>query len=136
MNDKTKAYMMKVKKELVEALEKAFPNLPIYEDEVPDDETQKYDHNPYHLLVYSMGDFTKGENTSNSLTQSITIIYYSENRDDFDETIIDILGVAVNVKSITFSDCTKARARHADTNRFVDIANIELNRVVKLEYQI
>lgn len=133
MNEATKAYMRKVKNLIVDGLEGSFPNIPLYEDEVPEEATAEYDNGkPYHLLVMKMGPIGKQENAT-VLSQNFSIDYYSENRADVDETTLDLI-IAVNgIPTVTFNDSVKFRARHANSNRFVDVITLEFTRRFRVE---
>lgn len=133
MNDEAKKYARKQKNTIIENLENLFPDIPLYEDEVPQEETSKYDKGaPYRLFVLKMGAINRQENMK-FLTQDFSIDFYSENRDDVDETILDVITVLKLVPNVTFTESMKMRARHTDTNRFVDIFTLEFKRGMKIE---
>ena len=131
LNEQIKEHLQKVKNEIVTSLESTFPNILVFEDEVPEEETKKYDDGaPYHLFVLKMGAFQKQAN-SKYLTQTFTVDYYSENRDDVDETTLDVIAVLTVVRTVSFADSDKFRARHANTNRFIDIVTMDFTRMTK-----
>lgn len=133
MNEIVKTHIQEIKGEIVAALETNFPLVPLFEDEVPEEETKKYDEGaPYYLIVMKMGAFEKQDNKK-FLSQPISIDYYSENRDDVDETTLDIISVLKTIKTVSFTDSDKFRARHANSNRFVDVVSINFSRMTKLE---
>lgn len=121
--------MKKQKQTLVDNIKAAFPTIDFFEDEIAEDEEKKYKNSKYSAFVLTMGDFAPNENES-YLSQDIIIDYYLEQRDDLDETILDIVA-AVNDKQIKFVGTTKMRAKVKDTSRFVDVVSIEFRRSVK-----
>lgn len=129
LNPKTKPFMKKQKQTLVDNIKAAFPTIDFFEDEIAEDEEKKYKNSKYSAFVLTMGDFAPNENES-YLSQDIIIDYYLEQRDDLDETILDIVA-AVNDKQIKFVGTTKMRAKVKDTSRFVDVVSIEFRRSVK-----
>lgn len=133
MNEAAKAYMRKVKNLIVDGLEGNFPDIPLYEDEVPEEVTAEYDNGkPYHLLVMKMGPIGKQENAT-VLSQNFSIDYYSENRADVDETTLDLIIAVKNIPTVIFNDSVKFRARHANSTRFVDIITLEFTRRFKVD---
>lgn len=133
MNEPAKAYMQKVKGLIVEGLETNFPLIPLFEDEVPEEETTKYDNgSPYHLMVMKFGSIDKQENEK-FLTQSFSVDLYAENKFDVDETTLDIITVTTSISSVRFNGSNKFRARHAQSNRFVDIVTMNFVRMIKIE---
>ncbi|QJT71641.1 hypothetical protein [Psychrobacillus phage Spoks] len=133
MNDAVKEYIRKVKRLIVEGLETNFPTLLLYEDEVPQEETTAYDNGaPYFLMVLKMGAINKQDDVK-FLSQDFTIDFYCENRDDVDEIALDLISILKVIPSVTYSSSQKFRARHSDTNRFVDIVTLQFKRGMKLE---
>lgn len=133
MNETSKDYMQKVKGLIVEGLETNFPLIPLFEDEVPEEETTKYDNGlPYHLMVMKFGPIDKQENEK-YLTQSFSVALYAENKSDVDETTLDIITVTKSVPSVRFAGSDKFRARHAQSNRYVDIVTMNFVRMMKVE---
>lgn len=133
MNEAAKTYMRKVKESIVEELEADLPDIPLYEDEVPESETAKYDNGtPYHLMVMKFGPISRQDNEK-FLTQEFSVDLYAENKANVDETTLDIITVLKNIKSVRFRNATKFRARHANTDRFVDIVSLNFVRMMKIE---
>lgn len=128
MNEKSKAKMREQKLALVNGLKTTFPTIALFEDEMAKDEEEKFANGKYHSFVLQMGDFRP---SSNILSQRITVDYYSEDRDDFDEMILDIISTVCQVPTIDFIGTTKVRARVKDTQRFCDVVTIEFRRLVK-----
>jgi len=115
----------------VNEIKMAFPNVPFYEDEIAEDEEKKFVKGKYLAFVLSMGDFSPNENES-VLSQDVFIDYYSENRDDVDEMILDIIATMKKVKTFKFVSAEKVRARVKDTKRFIDVVSIEFRRSLKV----
>ncbi|MBS4171941.1 hypothetical protein [Bacillus sp. FJAT-49736] len=135
MNEQQKEFMKKQKKMIVDSLKKYFPTIPLFEDEMAEDEEKEFIKNKKYLaFVLSMGDFTPS-NLGN-LTQSFSIDYYSEDRDDVDETLIDIISLVEKIPTVSFVRTTKMRARAANTDRFVDVVTLDFRRFVKYECRV
>lgn len=130
MNEKSKLRMQEQKLALVTSLKAVYPTIPLFEDEIAKDEEEKFAGDKYLAFVLQMGNFAPGEKV-NILSQQITIDYYSEERDDFDEMILDIISTVSAVPTVEFLGTTKVRARVKDTQRFVDVVTIEFRRLVK-----
>ena len=122
--------MKSQKEQLVNEIEKAFPHIPFYEDEIAEDEEKKLVKGKYSAFVLSMGDISPNENKS-YLSQEVVIDYYSENRDDVDEMILDVVVAVENVKTFKFVSASKVRARVKDSQRFIDVVSIEFSRSLK-----
>lgn len=133
MNEQAKDYMKNIKGLIVERLETTLPLIPLFEDEVPEEETAKYDNGtPYHLMLMKFGAIGKQENEK-FLSQEFSVDLYAENRPDVDETTLDIITVLKGIRSVRFIDSVKFRARHAQSNRFVDIVTLNYVRMMKVE---
>lgn len=130
MNEASKERMKSQKLTLVNNLQSAFPTIPLFEDEIAKDEDEQFAKSKYSAFVLQMGDFAPTDKV-NILAQSITLDYYSEDRDDFDEMILDIVSIVSAVPTVEFIGTTKVRARVKDTQRFVDVVTIEFRRLVK-----
>ncbi|MDW0112208.1 hypothetical protein QT711_03360 [Sporosarcina saromensis] len=136
MNESAKVYMRKVKNLIVEGLEGNFPDIPLYEDEVPEEKTAEYDNGtPYRLMVMKMGPVGKQENAT-VLSQEFTVDLYLENSPDVDETTLDVIVTVKGVPNVIFDNSTKFRARHANANRFVDVVSMNFTRRFKVECKI
>lgn len=130
MNEKSKEKMLEQKKSIVDGLQNHFPNIPLFQDEIAEDEEQLFKDSKYHLSILIMGDFS----TTNSvarLSQTLSIEYYSEDRDDVDETLLDIISIVDAVPAVSFRRSRKVRMKVANTDRFVDVVTIEFERFVK-----
>jgi len=133
VNDAAKRIMRESKQEIVDAVKAAFPGVPFYEDEVPEHETAKFDGGaPYLLFILKMGAFRKQAN-ERFLTQEFSLDYYIENSETVDENVLDIIERVTSVRTVQFVNSDRFRARHAKSERFVDIVSVDFVRRVKLE---
>lgn len=130
LNLKAKPYMMEQKQQLVNELKTAFPKIPLFEDEIAEDEEKKFVKGKYSAFVLTMGDFSPNENES-ILSQDVVVDYYSESRDDVDEMILDIITIMKRIKTFKFVDARKVRARVKDSQRFIDVVSVEFRRSLK-----
>lgn len=131
MNERSKSKMIEQKTKIVENLKAEFPEIPLFEDEIAEDEEKEFIKTKYHAFVLMMGDFTPSG--SAVLNQSFSIDYYSENRDDVDEMLLDVITLVDRVPTVDFVRTSKMRARAADTDRFIDVVTLEFRRSVKHE---
>ncbi|WP_197205324.1 hypothetical protein [Cytobacillus firmus] len=130
MNEKSKEKMLEQKKSIVDGLLNHFPNIPLFQDEIAEDEEQLFKDSKYHLSILIMGDFST-TNSVSRLSQTLSIEYYSEERDDVDETLLDIISIVDAVPAVSFRRSSKVRMKVANTDRFVDVVTIEFERFVK-----
>ncbi|MBG9586967.1 hypothetical protein ABE26_07615 [Cytobacillus firmus] len=122
--------MLEQKKSIVDGLLNHFPNIPLFQDEIAEDEEQLFKDSKYHLSILIMGDFST-TNSVSRLSQTLSIEYYSEERDDVDETLLDIISIVDAVPAVSFRRSSKVRMKVANTDRFVDVVTIEFERFVK-----
>lgn len=94
-------------------------NIPVFEDELAEDEEAQFNKNDYHFFVYETGDLAKNDDHK-TINQDVVIYYYSENRDDLDERTIDIVTALSVVPLMTFNRTQKQRLRRKDTDNYVD----------------
>lgn len=130
LNPKAKPYMKNQKEQLVNEIKQSFPSIPFFEDEIAEDEEKKLVKGKYSAFVLLMGDLSPNENEG-YLSQEVVLDYYSENRDDVDEMILDIVATIKNVKTFKFANASKVRARVKDSQRFIDVVSIEFIRSIK-----
>lgn len=123
---KIKAYMQKQINEMSAALNTF--EVPIFEDEIAEDEEEQLFSN-YHCFIYETLNFSNN-NDLKSVTQTVAIYYYSENRDDLDERTVDIILSLKDVTGFTFNRTTKQRLQKKDTDQFVDRVIFEYNRKI------
>lgn len=124
---KINAYMQKQIDEMQTAL-KTF-DVPLFEDEIAEDEEEKLYHNDYHCFVYETLNISNN-NDLKSLTQTVAIYYYSENRDDLDERTVDIILSLRNVTGFSLNSTMKQRLQKKETDHFVDRVIFEYNRKI------
>lgn len=118
-------YMNKQMTEMRQALEQF--NIPIFEDEIAEDEEEQLYQNGYNCFVFETLGMSNNRDLK-SITQQVVIYYYSENRDDLDEQTADIILALKNVTGFTFERTTKQRLQKKDTDQFVDRIIFTYNR--------
>lgn len=126
---KTKAYMQKQIDEMCVALNSF--SIPLFEDEIAEDEEQQLYKNGYHCFVYETLDISNSSDLK-SVSQTIAIYYYSENRDDLDERTVDVILSLKDVPGFTLNRTTKQRLQKKDTDQYVDRVIFEYNRKIVL----
>ena len=104
-------------------------DIPIFEDEIAEDEEEKLYRNGYHCFVYETLNISNN-NDLKSLTQTVAIYYYSENRDDLDEQAVDIILSLRNVTGFSLNSTMKQRLQKKETDQFVDRVIFEYNRKI------
>lgn len=104
-------------------------SIPVFEDEIAEDEEERLFQNDYHCIVYETLDIANN-NDLKSITQTVVIYYYSENRDDLDEQIVDIILSLKDVTGFSLNRTTKQRLQKKDTDQFVDRVIFEYNRKI------
>jgi hypothetical protein len=133
VNERSKVKMLEQKKAIVEGLKTHFPAILFFEDEIAEDEEQEFINDKrYHANVLQMGDFLPSS-SSGKLTQLFSIDYYSEERDDVDETLLDIISTVSKVPTVDFIKTTKIRMRAGETDRYVDVTTLSFRRSIKYE---
>jgi hypothetical protein len=133
MNEKQKTYMKKQQKGVYDNLSTYF-NLPIFEDDVAEDEEQNLpnDHN-YFLLIY--GDIESTESIGH-LTQEFYVTYITEDNEFVDEQTLDIISLVSNVPGINFSRSIKQRLQKKDTDDFLDQVTVIFRRKMTYECKV
>lgn len=134
MNEKTKRLMIEQKEGIFNNLQTHF-TLPVFEDELAEDEEKLLDKKGYNCFVFETSEF-QTTNDIKRLKQNIYVSYYSEHKDDVDETTIDIISVLNAVKGINFSSSRKERLQMKETDRFIDRVTITFTRMIPIEYQV
>lgn len=104
-------------------------DVPIFEDEIAEDEEEHLYKNGYHCFVFETLDISNNEDFK-SLSQVVPIYYYSENRDDLDERTVDIILSLKDVPGFTLNRTTKQRLQKKETDQFVDRVIFEYNRKI------
>jgi len=110
-------------------------NLPVFEDDIAEDEEKDLDKNGYNCFIFETGNFQPTQDFK-KLSQDINVYYHSENKDDVDEMTIDIISSLITVKGVYFTDSTKERMQMKDTDRFMDRVTITFTRKIPIEYQV
>jgi hypothetical protein len=134
MNEKTKRLMREQKEGIFNNLQTQF-TLPVFEDELAEDEEKFLDKKGYNCFVFETSEFQKTQDIK-KLKQNIYVSYYSENKDDVDETTIDIISILSPVKGVTFSSSRKERLQMKETDRYIDRVTLTFTRMIPIEYQI
>lgn len=127
---KTKSKMNQQIDEMLAAL-RSF-NLPVFEDEVAEDEQEKFKKDGHHFFVYSTGDMVV-KNDGKSIVQDIAVFYYSENLDNLDERIVDIIQAIPNNNLFRLERTSKQRLQRKDTDGYVDRVVIMYNRIIVMQ---
>lgn len=111
---------------------KAF-GLSVYEDEVAEDEEEElFNSDKYNFFTIEYSDISATSNIR-QLSQLIIIDYYSEDRNDVWEVVVDVVTKIKNIKAVTFDRARKERLRMSESDRYVDRVSIVFKRVIKLE---
>lgn len=131
MNETYKAKMKEHKQKLVDDLSLAFPAIEFFEDEISKSADETFSSTKYHALVLTMGDFRP--DSPGTLKQEVSIEYYSEERDDVDETVLDIMTIGARVPTHVVLPTDRIRLKVKDTDRYVDVVTIKFLRTVKYE---
>lgn len=127
---KTKALMRKQVDDLYTRLSSF--NIPVFEDEIAEDEERDFADTTYHCFVYETLAMRKMDDMK-SVNQAIVIYYYSENRDDLDEYTIDIIQTLSSIIGVKFERSTKQRLQKKDTDRFIDRIILTFSRRIVME---
>lgn len=131
LNERTKRYMEEQSEGIYEEL-KAF-GLSVYEDEVAEDEEEElFNSDKYNFFTIEYSDISATSNIR-QLSQLIIIDYYSEDRNDVWEVVVDVVTKIKNIKAVTFDRARKERLRMSESDRYVDRVSIVFKRVIKLE---
>lgn len=124
---KIKEYMQRQIDEMQMALETF--NIPLFEDEIAEDEEEKLYQKDYHCFVYETLDISNNDDLK-SVSQMVAIYYYSENRDDLDERTVDIILSLKDVPGFSLNRTTKQRLQKKETDQFVDRVIFEYSRKI------
>ncbi|MBD7946409.1 hypothetical protein H9650_20135 [Psychrobacillus sp. Sa2BUA9] len=124
---KIKEYMQRQIEEMQTALETF--NIPLFEDEIAEDEEEKLYQNDYHCFVYETLDISNNDDLK-SVTQTVAVYYYSENRDDLDERTVAIILSLKDVPGFSLNRTTKQRLQKKETDQFVDRVIFEYSRKI------
>jgi hypothetical protein len=135
VNEKSKRLMSEQKSSIFNKLKTEF-GLEVFEDEIAEDEEERLlKSTSYNCFIMTTSDFGPTE-SGRTISQDITIEYYSENRDDVDEQIIDIISIVSSVKAVTFRNTRKQRLQIKDTDRYIDLVILTFKRMIPIECQV
>ncbi|MGQ8823186.1 hypothetical protein ACUTUE_07415 [Bacillus sp. NA_146.1] len=122
-NEQSKKRLQKLNSLLIEKLKKAF-NVEVYQDQVSEDEEKDY-----HYFIFETGGFEQTESKF-TLQQHVLIRYYSENRDDLDERMLDIIAT-LEATGHSFQRSDKTSIQKGETDEYIDEIEIYVTRLVK-----
>lgn len=108
---------------LIKKLNEAF-NVEVYQDQVSEDEEKDY-----HYFIFETGGFEQTESRF-TLRQHVLIRYYSENRDDLDERMLDIIATLEDTGH-SFQRSDKTSIQKGETDEYIDEIEIYVTRLVK-----
>ncbi|MES9699236.1 hypothetical protein CN327_21730 [Bacillus cereus] len=122
-NEQSKKRLQKLNSLLISRLKEAF-NVGVYQDQVSEDE-----ETGYHYFIFETGGF---ENTESKLTlrQNVLIRYYSENRDDLDERMLDIVAT-LEATGHSFQHSNKTSIQKGEVDEYIDEIEIYVTRLIK-----
>ncbi len=107
-------------------------DIPIFADEIAEDEEINMRKNGYHCFITETGNLSKASSEQN-LIQDYFIYYFSENESEIDQQAIEIIEAINRVPGFNFSDARKDRLQTKSQDRFVDRIAFYYKRVIKLE---
>jgi uncharacterized protein YuzB (UPF0349 family) len=130
VNEKAKKLMKEQSEGVYDTLKNHF-NLPVFQDDIAEDEIPSEFN--YFLLVY--GDMTPTD-TSRNLIQEVYVTYITENNDMVDEETVDIISLISILKNIDFVRSIKQRLQKKDTDDYIDQVDIIFKRKIPYGCQI
>ncbi|HEF7298859.1 TPA: hypothetical protein ACGXGV_004199 [Bacillus paranthracis] len=122
-NEQSKKRLQKMNGLLIKKLNEAF-SVEVYQDQVSEDEEEDY-----HYFIFETGGFEKTENKL-TLRQNVLIRYYSENRDDLDERMLDIIAT-LEATGHSFQHSNKTSIQKGEMDEYIDEIEINVTRLVK-----
>ncbi|MBW3491848.1 hypothetical protein I6L50_07065 [Bacillus sp. FDAARGOS_1420] len=123
--------MKEQRKGIKRTLEDGF-SLLVVEGELAEDEESQLTDDGYNCFILEYGEFQPSSN-ERTITQTIYISYLSENQDDLDEQVIDIISWIGTVKMVSFVVSRSDRLQVKDTDRYIDRVVFTFKRVIPLE---
>ncbi|EEM09972.1 hypothetical protein bmyco0003_31060 [Bacillus pseudomycoides] len=96
----------------------------VYQDQVSEDEEKDY-----HYFIFETGGFEKTDSKF-TLKQNVLVRYYSENRDDLDERMLDIIAV-LEAAGNSFQHSNKTSIQKGELDEYIDEIEIYVTRSVK-----
>lgn len=131
MNERTKRYMKEQSEGIFEELQSF--GLSVYEDEVAEDEEEQlFNSEKYNFFTLEYSNINATDSLR-QLSQLIIIDYYSEDRHDVWDVVVDVITKVKNIKAITFDRARRERLRMSESERYIDRVSIVFKRVIKLE---
>lgn len=131
MNERTKRYMKEQSEGIFEELESF--GLSVYEDEVAEDEEEQlFNSEKYNFFTIEYSNINATDSIK-QLSQLIIIDYYSEDRHDVWDIVVDVITKIKNIKAVTFDRARRDRLRMSESERYIDRVSIVFKRVIKLE---
>ncbi|PGQ11994.1 hypothetical protein COA08_01470 [Bacillus cereus] len=122
-NEQSKKRLQKLNGLLIKKLNEAF-GVEVYQDQVSEDEEEDY-----HYFIFETGGFERTESKL-TLSQNVLIRYYSENRDDLDERMLDIIAT-LEATGHFFQRSDKTSIQKGETDEYIDEIEIYVKRIVK-----
>ncbi|MED1539463.1 MULTISPECIES: hypothetical protein [Bacillus] len=122
-NEQSKKRLQKMNSLLISKLKEHF-EVGVYQDQVSEDEEENY-----HYFIFETGGFEKTDNKF-TLKQNVLIRYYSENRDDLDERMLDIIA-ALESAGHSFQHSNKTSIQKGELDEYIDEIEIYVTRLVK-----
>lgn len=122
-NEQSKNRLRKMNSLLIKKLNEAF-NVEVYQDQVSEDEEEDY-----HYFIFETGGFEQTESKF-TLRQHVLIRYYSENRDDLDERMLEIIAT-LEATGHSFQRSDKTSIQKGETDEYIDEIEIYVTRLVK-----
>lgn len=132
MSEKQKDYMRKKKREIVQKIEEVFPDFEIYEDRMDQSEAKKYEDGQNHrFIIYRFQGFeVTNEQTARNINHLFFVDIYTENDEYSDEHALTAIMTLTSIKSIRLRDSNKIIARHASSERYVDVHSLEFLEMI------
>ncbi|MCR8856541.1 MULTISPECIES: hypothetical protein [Bacillus] len=122
-NEQSKKRLQKMNSLLISKLKEQF-EIGVYQDQVSEDEEKDY-----HYFIFETGGFEKTDSKF-TLKQNVLIRYYSENRDDLDERMLDIVA-ALEAAGNSFQHSNKTSIQKGELDEYIDEIEIYVTRIVK-----
>ncbi|PDY00492.1 hypothetical protein [Bacillus pseudomycoides] len=122
-NEQSKKRLQKMNSLLISKLKEQF-EIGVYQDQVSEDEEKDY-----HYFIFETGGFEKTDSKF-TLKQNVLIRYYSENRDDLDERMLDIIA-ALEAAGHSFQHSNKTSIQKGELDEYIDEIEIYVTRIVK-----
>ncbi|MEH7052245.1 hypothetical protein [Bacillus pseudomycoides] len=122
-NEQSKKRLQKMNSLLISKLKEQF-EIGVYQDQVSEDEEKDY-----HYFIFETGGFEKTDSKF-TLKQNVLIRYYSENRDDLDERMLDIIA-ALEAAGHSFQHSNKTSIQKGELDEYIDEIEIYVTRLVK-----